>query len=379
MLKKPFLMIPGPTPVPPQVLQALAQPVINHRGPEYAELQREILENLKWAFQTVGDVLIFPASGTGGLEAALVNVLSPGDKVLSVSIGVFGDRWAEIARRFGAEVISCNAEWGQPADPEAVAEMLRRHPETKAVLITHNETSTGVTNDLATLAKVVRQTEALLMVDAISALLATNLPTDQWGCDIVVAGSQKALMLPPGLTFLSVSARAWEAHQSARMPRFYWDFTLMKKYMERDQTPYTPAVNLLFGLREALRLLRSEGLPAIFERHRRLAEATRAGAQALGFTLLADPRYASNSVTALRVPAGIVPRELRRRLREKYGVIIAGGQGKLEGEVVRIGHLGWVSPTDLMVTLASLEEVLREMGHPVSPGVGIREFQKKLE
>jgi len=371
MLTKKLLMIPGPTPVPPEVLQALATPMINHRGPEYAELQREVVENCKYVFQTSGDVLVFPSAGTGGLEAAIVNVLSPGDKVLSVSIGAFGDRWAKIARTFGAEVIDCAFEWGEAADPQVVDAALRANPDVKAVLVTHNETSTGVTNDLRAIAEVVRAHGPLLMVDAISSLIATDLQTDAWGCDVVVAGAQKAFMIPPGLAFIAVSQRAWDANANAKMPRFYWDFAPMRKYMERDQTPYTPAVNLLFGLRVSLRAIRAAGLKASFERHARMGRAVRAGAQAMGLKLLADPDHASNSVTAIIAPEGVSVKELRKRMREEHGITTAGGQGKLEERIFRIGHLGYITEPDIIATLAALERVLMELGLPVAPGKAV--------
>jgi len=371
MLTKKLLMIPGPTPVPPEVLQALATPMINHRGPEYAELQREVVENCKYVFQTSGDVLVFPSAGTGGLEAAIVNVLSPGDKVLSVSIGAFGDRWAKIARTFGAEVIDCAFEWGEAADPQVVDAALRANPDVKAVLVTHNETSTGVTNDLRAIAEVVRAHGPLLMVDAISSLIATDLQTDAWGCDVVVAGAQKAFMIPPGLAFIAVSQRAWDANANAKMPRFYWDFAPMRKYMERDQTPYTPAVNLLFGLRVSLRAIRAAGLQASFERHARMGRAVRAGAQAMGLKLLADPDHASNSVTAIIAPEGVSVKELRKRMREEHGITTAGGQGKLEERIFRIGHLGYITEPDIIATLAALERVLMELGLPVAPGKAV--------
>jgi|YNPNPStandDraft_1061719.scaffolds.fasta_scaffold01118_9 aspartate aminotransferase-like enzyme len=378
MLKKSLLMIPGPTPVPPEVLQALATPMINHRGPEYAALQREVVENCKYVFQTQHDVIIFPSAGTGGMEAAIVNILSPGDQVLSVSIGVFGDRWAKIARAFGAEVIECNFEWGRAADPDVVDQALKEHPNVKAVLVTHNETSTGVTNDLKSLAEVVRSHGPLLMVDAISSLMVTDLQMDAWGCDVVVAGSQKAFMIPPGLSFVAVGPRAWEAHASAKMPRFYWDFSSMKRYMERDQTPYTPALTLLYGLRVALRAVKEAGLEASFARHAKLGAATRAGIKALGLELFADEAYASNSVTAVKVPEGISVKELRKRLREKYGVTTGGGQQKLEETIFRIGHLGYITEPDIVATFAALEQVLLEMGWPVKPGSGVAEAARVL-
>jgi aspartate aminotransferase-like enzyme len=370
---KPLLMIPGPTPVPAEVLQALSTPMMNHRGPEYQALQRECIAGLKQLFQTEGDVLIFPAAGTGGLEAAVTNTLSPGDAALHVTVGVFGERFGDIARAFGCEVTTLAFPYGQAADPDAVARALGER-DYKAVLVTHNETSTGVTNDLETIARVVQERGLLLLVDGISSMLATDLQTDHWGCDVVVGGSQKAWMLPPGLTFVSVGDRAWEAHGRARCPRFYFDFAKMRKSMERDQTPYTPALPLLFGLRVALRLLLEEGLTASFARHQRVARATRAGVQALGLELFAAESHRSPSLTSVRPPEGITPRQLRAAMRER-GVVIAGGQGKMEDQLFRIGHLGYVSEIDILATLAALELTLNALDRPVPLGTGVAAAQ----
>jgi aspartate aminotransferase-like enzyme len=379
-LRKQLLMIPGPTPCPDAVLRALATQMINHRGPEYMALQRELIAGLQQAFRTENDCLIFPASGTGGLEAAIVNTLSPGDRVLAVVIGAFGDRFAQIAARHGADVQRLDVEWGQAVDPERVAEILRgdRDRTIRAVLITHNETSTGVLNDIRAVASLVREHGALLLVDSISGMLTADLETDAWGLDVVVAGSQKAFMIPPGLTFVSVSPRAWEAHRTARMGRYYFDFTLMRRAMEKDQTPYTPALPQLFALKEALAIIGDEGRAAMVARHRRLAIACRAGAAALGLEPLADERSFSHSVTAIRNPPGIEGKALRQRLRERHGVIVAGGQGPLTEAIFRIGHLGFVDSTDLTATFAALEESLAALGHPVEPGQGVAAVERTL-
>lgn len=379
MIKKPLLMIPGPTPVPPEVLQALSTPMINHRGPEYEALQAELADHLRFVYQTQSDVIIYPASGTGGMEAAVTNVLSPGDRVLSVSIGAFGDRWAEIARRFGAEVIPCNFEWGQAADVDEVRRRLREEGPFKALLVTYNETSTGVLNPLEPIARAGKEAGALVLVDAISGMLAANLETDAWGCDVVVSGSQKAYMIPPGLCFLSVSPAAWKAHEQARMPRYYWDFTLMRKSMAKNQTPYTPALSLYYGLRVSLRALREAGLEASFRRHARMAAATRAAIRALGLELLADPRHFSPAVTSIRVPEGLTAKALRAHLRQEYGITVAGGQGKLADSIFRIGHLGWIDEADLLVTVSALERTLAALGRDVRRGAAADAFQASLE
>jgi aspartate aminotransferase-like enzyme len=329
---------------------------------------------------TRGDVLIFPSSGTGGLEAAVVNVLSPGDRVLSGSIGAFGDRFADIAAAHGAQVDRIPTEWGKALDAEALRSRLAEDGDhaIKAVLLTHNETSTGVTNDIRALAEVIHAHGALVLVDSISGMLAADLQTDAWGLDVVVAGSQKAFMIPPGMAFLSVSAKAWEAHKQARMPRYYFDFSAMKKYMEKDQTPYTPAVSLLYGLQATLRMIREEGLEECFARHARLAAAVRAGAKALELRLLADPAYASNAVTSIYCPEGIDPKTLRTRIRQEYAVVLAGGQGKLTDSIFRIGHLGYCTEHDIVAVLSSLERGLAAMGCPVKAGAAVAAAQQAL-
>jgi len=374
MKEKQLLMIPGPTPVPPGVLKSMATPMINHRGPEYARLQREILRKLRLVFQTGHEIILFPASGTGGMEATITNLLSPGDHVLSVSIGVFGDRFARIAEVFGAKVERLSSEWGQPADVDALQERLARPDaaDIKAVLVTHNETSTGVVNDMEAIAGVIREHGALLLVDAISGLIAMDLPMDRLGLDAVVAGSQKAFMIPPGLTFVALSPRALGASKEARMPRYYWDFGMMLKSMEKDQTPYTPAVSLYYALDEALSLIEAEGLPAIFARHALLAEAFRKAMEALGLELFAQEGYRSNSVTAIRIPEGLDVKAFRKLLREKYNVVTGGGQQRLESEIFRIGHLGFVGPFDIISTVAAIEMALSEMGGPAPLGQGVR-------
>lgn len=380
MQQKSLLMIPGPTPVPDEVLRAVGRPMINHRGPEYMALQRELIAGLKQAFQTQNEVQIFPAAGTGGLEAAIVNVLSPGDKVLAVPTGSFGQRFAEIAEVYGADVQRLEVEWGKAADPTQVASALREAPEARALLLTHNETSTGVLHDVAALARAAREVnpELLILVDSISGMLAADLQTDAWDLDVVVAGSQKAWMIPPGLTFLSVSARAWEAHKNARMPRFYFDFTRMRKSMQTDQTPYTPALPQLFGLQVALRRILEEGLPESFRRHARLADATRAAVRALGLTLFAQEGFYSNSLTAVLAPEGIEAKTIRARMRDAHGVVIAGGQGPIKDRIFRLGHLGYVDETDVLATISALELTLSELGWQSPLGTAAAAAQRVL-
>lgn len=355
------LRVPGPTPLPRLVREAAAADMINHRGPEFKEMFGAVLADLQYVFQTTDEVVILTGSGTGGLEAAIVNLLNPGDRVLAVSIGAFGERFAEIARAFGAEVTMVTAPWGQAADPLALEDALARTPDVRLVLVTHNETSTGVTNDLRTLAEVVRAkrngSSPLLVVDGISSVGSIPLLTGEWGCDVVVGGSQKGWMAPPGLAMLSVSPRAWEAAEKATCPRYYWDLRAARHYAGRGQTPWTPAVSVLYGLRAGLQMMRAEGLEAIYARHRRVAQRMREGTQALGLELFADPAHASDTVTTLRVPAGWDGEALVAKMREQ-GVIVAGGQGKLKGQVLRVGHLGYVDTADIDEVLRALAVAL---------------------
>lgn len=373
MDEKQLLMIPGPTPVPPTVLLAGARPMINHRGPEFAEALAESTANLKKVFQTKQDVFIMTGSGTGGLEAAIVNTLSPGDRVLSVSIGVFGDRFASIAEAFDVQIESLNFEWGTAADPKKIRERLSgdTEKEIKAVLVTHNETSTGVTNDLAAIGPIVQEHGALLLVDGISSVVAMDCQPDAWGLDVVVAGSQKAFMIPPGLTFMTMSERAWAAFEEAKIRRFYWDVGKAKSYLERGQTPWTPAVPQVFQLQTALNMLLADGMQATFARHAQQARAVRAGVTALGLKLFADQSHASNAVTSVRKPDGAAVADLRKLMLERYGVVLAGGQQRLRDEIFRIGHLGYVTQSDIIATFGALGMGLKELGVDVDPCAGV--------
>ena len=358
------LRIPGPTPCPNEVLQAMSRQMINHRGPQFGQMLNDITAKLKQVFQTKSDVFLLTGSGTGGLEAAIVNTLSPGDKVLSVSIGVFGERFGAIAGQFGAEVIPLRFEWGTAADVDAVRQALKAEPKIKAVLVTHNETSTGVTNDLEAISSVVKEFDKLLLVDAISSLGSINLPVDDWHCDVVVTGSQKGWMIPPGLAMVSVSQEAWQAQAKARMPRFYWDFTQAKSYLEKAtaQTPWTPAISVVFGLSVSLDMMLKEGLANIFARHARVARATRNGAKSLGLSLFAEERHASNTVTAVAAADGLDTKKMLKILREEYKVILSGGQQKLDGKIFRIGHLGWVTEDDIKAVISAIKVVLPQAG-----------------
>ena len=357
------LRIPGPTPIPDEILNTMTRQMINHRGPQFAEMILRATTILKELFQTKGDVFLLTCSGTGGMEAAIVNTLSPGDRVLVVANGFFGERFADIAELFGAQVERLRFEWGFPVDPQEVRLALSQNPGIKAVLVTHNETSTGVTNDLASISAVVREYEKLLLVDAISSLGAIDLPTDAWGCDVVVTASQKGWMAPPGLAMVSVSEQAWQASAEAKMPRYYWDFAKAKKFLEeKGQTPWTPALSTIYALAAALELFQREGLKSIVARHARVGAKAREGVKSLGLSLFPKDTCASNTVTAVNAPEGLDVKRLLKILREEYNTVLAGGQQRLEGQIFRIGHLGYVTEDDIEAVIEALKAALPQAG-----------------
>ncbi len=358
------LRTPGPTPIPDDIVEAMGTPMINHRGPEFDELITKCTEQLKQVFMTNNDLFILTASGTGALEASLVNTLSPGDKVVAATAGSFGDRFIDMAVAFGADVTRLDFEWGEPIDPDAIRNVLRDDPEVRAVMVTHNETSTGVTHPLEEIARITKQEfDKLLLVDAVSSLGCLPLPVDAWDCDLVGTASQKGFMIPPGLAFISVSDRAWEAQKSATMPRFYFDLEEAKKTLERGQTPFTPNVAAMYGLSLGLDKIMDEGLEGVFGRHASIGQLTRDKVRELGLDLLvSDERYASNTVTAVRMPEGIDGRALMERMRTEKNVVLAGGQGKLSSSIFRIGHLGHVTEDDIEEVIDALKELLPQVG-----------------
>ena len=359
------LRSPGPTPCPDDVLQAMGRQMIHHRSPEFAAIIGRVTDGLKQIFETKNDLFCLSASGTGSMEGMVVNTLSPGDRVLVVSIGVFGDRFATIAKTYGADVTKIDFEWGTAADPEAVAEALRKDGSFKAVCVTHNETSTGVTNDLEAIAAAVRRVrpDILLLVDAISSLGSIRCRVDAWHLDIVATGSQKGWMVPPGVAMVAVSERAWQAYEQSKMPRFYLDLAKAKDFLAKGQTPWTPAISIFFALDVALQSLLAEGVDGIVARHARIAEQTRRGVKSLGLELLAGERCASNTVTAVRVPDGVEWPKLYHMLQDDYDTLIEGGQGPLAGKIFRIGHLGWVSEKDIADTIDTLRAALPRLGY----------------
>jgi aspartate aminotransferase-like enzyme len=353
------LRIPGPTPCPPEILEAMGKQMINHRGKAFGDMITRITEKMKQVYQTKNDLYILTGSGTGSMEAAVVNMLSPGDKVLSASNGVFGNRFADIAEGYGADVTRLKFDWGKPIDPDAVRKALKADPKIKAVLLTHNETSTGITSDLQTIAAVINEFDKLILVDAISSLGCIDLKTDAWKCDVVVTGSQKGWMVPPGLAMVSISEKAWKAHAQAKIPRYYWDFTKAKSYLEKAQTPWTPCVSVFFALDVSLDMMLKEGMNNIFARHGKLGDITRKGVKSLGLSLFAaDEKYASNTVTAVKASEKMNVSKLQQICRDEYKVVLAGGQGDLTGKIFRIGHLGWVTEADIKETLDAIGKAL---------------------
>lgn len=356
------LRIPGPMPLPEDVLEATGSPMINHRGPVFKDMIERMTRNMQSLLLTKNDVYFYTSSGTGAMEGAVVNTLSPGDPVLSVSIGVFGDRFADIAERYGAEVTRLKTDLGKAAEPNQVGDALRKISGCKAVLITQNDTSTAVANDLGALAEVIhRESDALILVDAVSSAGGMELPVDAWGIDMVATASQKAWMAAPGIGMIAVSPKAWKAYESSSMPKFYFDIALYRQYLEIGQPPFTPALSTIFGLDLALGQLVKEGIETVVARHHDRAEQTRNGVKALGLTLFADQRFASNTVTAVNVPDDIDAAKLVATMRDKHSVEISGGQGPLRGKIFRIGHMGWCLPEHIEDCLDALKKTLAEL------------------
>jgi aspartate aminotransferase-like enzyme len=372
MDNKQMLMIPGPTPVPEKVLLAMAKHPIGHRSGDFSKVIGELTENLKWLHQTQNDVVMLTASGTGAMEAGIINFLSPGDRVLVGNNGKFGDRWAKLSKAYGLTVEEIKAEWGQPLDPEAFRAKLTADTDKsiKAVIITHSETSTGVLNDLSAINKAVKEHgQALIIVDAVTSLGATSVPIDEWGLDVVGSGSQKGYMIPPGLGFVAISPKAWQAYESAKLPRFYFDLKKYKKATDENSSPFTPPVNLMYGLQASLAMMKAEGLDAIFARHARQTLATREAMKALGLTLYAPDNAASPAITAVCTDEA---EKIRSAMRKQFDIALAGGQDHLKGKIFRIGHLGFVCDRDILSCVGALESVLQGLGlSSATPGAGV--------
>ena len=373
------LRIPGPTPLPERVVRSMNRPMIDHRGPEFAAILAEITAGAKRVFKTSNDLLLLTSSGTGGLESAVANLVSPGDEVVAAVCGNFGERFAALATAYGADVVRLEFEWGQPVDPKDLEAVLERHPKAKVVLLTHNETSTGLTNPLEALARVAHQAGRIVVVDGVSSISSIAIDTDGWGIDVAVSGSQKGWMAPPGLALVSVSDRAWAQQERARSPRFYFDWKEAKVWAEKGMTPFTPAVGVVFALQEGLHMIEEEGLSAVYERHERLARGTQAGLQALGFQLYAQEGYRSHTVTSALPPAGLDVAALRTALNDRYGVVIAGGQAKMAGKMIRVGHLGAVAAGDVVQVVWAIEQALEELDIAPADGRGVAAVTNSLQ
>lgn len=370
-MRKEYLLTPGPTPLPPQVSLAMAKPIIHHRTPQFQAILKEVNSGLKWVFQTANDVFIISSSGTGAMEAAVINLLSCGDSALVVQGGKFGERWAEISKAYGINVEVIDVEWGKAVDPKEIGKRLKSNPQIKAVFTTLCETSTGVDNHIQAIAAIVKESPAVLVVDAISGLGAVDIKTDAWGVDLVVAGSQKGLMLPPGLGFISVSPKAWKLVEASKSGRYYLDLRKAKKAFDKNDTPFTSSITLIDALNEALKMMQKDGLEYIFKRHRTMAQATREAAKAIGLELFAPDAH-SGAVTAVKLPDGIDGEKLVKTMRDTYGVTIAGGQDKLKGKVFRIAHMGYIAEGDIITGLSCLEKVLTQMGYKFVLGSAVK-------
>jgi aspartate aminotransferase-like enzyme len=377
MIKR-YLLAPGPTPVPPEVLMAMSMPIIHHRSADFIPVLESAKNGLKWLCQTKNDVIILCSTGTGGMVASVNNFFNQGDKVLVVNGGNFGERWTKICRAYGLAVTEIVVEWGRAVRPEVVQDALKKEPDIKGVFAQMTETSTGVNHDIKALGEIIsRCGDTLFIVDAISALVAHDIRPDEWGVDVLIAGSQKGLMLPPGLAFVGVSDKAWKRSEISKMPRFYFNLTEERKKLKENQTNFTSAVSLIIGLNESIKLLKNEGLDKVFERHARLANAARKAVAALGLELYSKDSP-SNSVTAIETPAKLDGQAVYKTLREDYGVTAAGGQGQAKGRIFRIAHLGWSDTFDIIIAISAIEMTLKRLGHPVTLGKGVAVCEELL-
>ena len=377
MLKR-YLLAPGPTPVPSEVMLAMAAPIIHHRSPDFLPVLDSAKKGLQWLYQTRNDVLILTSTGTGGMVGAVNNFFNKGDRVIVINGGKFGERWTKICQAYGLTVDEILVEWGYAVKPEVVEERLRKNGDVKGVFVQASETSTGVYHDIKTLASIVRKhDDTLFIVDAISALVAHDLRTDEWDIDVMIGGSQKGVMLPPGIAFVSVSEKAWAKAEASKLPRFYFNFRKERENLAKNQTNFTSPVTLIIGLNESLKMLQSEGLENVFKRHALLANATRKAVQAIGLELY-PKESPSNGVTAIMTPPGIDGQAVYKDLREKYGITAAGGQDRAKGRIFRIAHLGFSERFDIITAIAGIEMVLKGLGYPVKLGSGVAAAQELL-
>lgn len=375
-MKKNLLLTPGPTQVPPSVCDVLGRPIIHHRTPQFQNEIKEAIEGLKYVFQTNNDIYILTCSGSGGMEASVCNLLSPGDKAISVEGGKFGERWTELCKTYKVDARVLTIEWGKAVTADQIQSLLKAEPDTKAVFITLCETSTGVTPNVQAIAKVVKESNAVLVIDAVSGLGVQDLQTDNWGVDVVITGSHKGLMLPPGLALISVSPKALALIERSTSPRYYFDLREAKKAAEKVDTPFTPAIGIVIAMNESIRLIKKEGLQNLFARYALLARATREAAKALNLKIFTDPSCYSNVLTAISLPSNIDGEKLMKVMRDEYGITVAGGQDKLKGKTIRIAHMGMIDEFDIVSGFACLEKVLKKMGHTFEMGAGVAAAQK---
>jgi aspartate aminotransferase-like enzyme len=377
-MEKKYLFTPGPTMLPQEIMLKMAAPIIHHREDEYKRIFQEVREGLRYLFQTKNEVLVFTSSGTGAMEGAVCNLLSSGDKALVVRGGKFGERWGEICQAYGVEVKPIDVEWGEAIDPELIAHCLEEDPSIRAVFTQASETSTGVMHPIREIAEITGgHEETLIVVDAVTGIGVFDIPMDAWNLDVVVSGSQKALMLPPGLSFVALSEKAWKLVDRSNLPKYYFDFKQELKSAEKNQNTFTPAITLVIGLRESLRRIQQEGLEALFARHNLLARATREAVKALGLELFAA-ESPSNAVTAVEIPEGIGANGVRNRLFEEFGISIAGGQDEAKGKIIRIAHLGYYGRLDMVMVISALEMLLKEMGYEFELGAGVKAAEEVL-
>ena len=376
-MKKHYLLAPGPTPVPERALLAMAQPIIHHRTPQFSEVFAEACQLLKFVFQTEQDVLILSSSGTGAMESSIVNLFSPGDEVIAINGGKFGERWGKISEVYNLKVHWVNVEWGKAVDVSVIKGLLDKNPNIKGVLSPASETSTTVTHPVRELAELTKKSDCLLIVDGITAVGVTDIPMDKWGIDALVSGSQKAFMLPPGLAFIALSEKAWKAAEKSKCPRFYFDLKKERKNLAKKTSAYTPAVSLITGLRETLLMMKEEGLDNVFARHERLARATRSAMEALGLKLLA-PQNPASSATGVYLPEGLDGKKFVKYIRDELGVTMAGGQDHLEGKIIRIAHLGYIDTFDIITAVSAVEMALEKFGQKIALGKGVGAAEKIL-
>ncbi len=380
MKEKLTLMIPGPTPVPERVLKALGKHPIGHRSPEFQEIVKSTTNLLKWLHQTKGDVLTITGSGTAAMEAGIINTLSKGDKVICGENGKFGERWVKVAKAYGLNVTTVKAPWGDPLDPESFKRILNEEKDIRAVIITHSETSTGVINNLEEISRAVKSHQNTIMIaDCVTSIGSSNVPMDKWGIDVIASGSQKGYMMPPGLSFVAMSQKAWEANERSNLPKFYLDLLSYKKAADKNSNPYTPGVNLYFALEETLKLMKEEGLDSIFKRHNKHMKATQEAMNSMGLTLFAKKGYGSPSITSVVANNNLNAEEIRKYIKNKFDILIAGGQDHLKGKIFRIGHLGFINDRDILTAVAAIEAAIEHMGASKKPlGTGVSTAVKIL-